>query len=159
MRVSGIASVLTATQNPVILLLMAALLALLLSSCTGEEPPLPVEFPQSMKGYELYSWRSGEEWHFTLITGSNRLKTIAELTSRENVVEDDWVKITVARVPDLKATLDRLPAGARVTWWGERDLPSGSLIARARLELPPRPLVEEVRSRCSELGIGLEVSR
>jgi hypothetical protein len=159
MRVRGIASVPTAYQNPVILLLMAALLALLLSSCIDEEPALPVEFPQSMKGYELYSWRSGKEWYFTLITGSNRLKTIAELTSRENVVEDDWVKITVARVPDLKATLDRLPAGAHVTWWGERDLPSGSLISRARLELPPRPLVEEVRSHCSELGIGLEVSR
>lgn len=146
-------------QIPNMLLLTATLLVLLLSNCTGEEPLPHVPLPQSMKGYELYSWQSGKAWRFTLITGTNRLKTLAEITSRENVVEDGWVKITVEGVSDLKATLDRLPSGAHVTWWGERDLSSGSVIPRARLELPPSQLVQEIGSHCAELGIQLEVSR
>ncbi|MEK0337566.1 MAG: hypothetical protein QQN41_09055, partial [Nitrosopumilus sp.] len=42
--------------------------------------------PKSMKGYELYSFpvQSEEEWYFTLITGTNRLKTFPEITSDEN---------------------------------------------------------------------------
>jgi hypothetical protein len=145
------------------LLLTATLLVLFLSGCTGEEPLQPVSLPQSlprsMKGYELYSWKSGRAWRFTLITGTNRLKTLAEITSPESVVEDDWVKITVEGVSELKAVLDRLPSDAQVVWSGDRDLPSGSLIRPARLELPPGPLIEEIRSHSTELGIQLNVSR
>jgi hypothetical protein len=148
-----------AYQIPNTLLLTATLLVLFLSSCTGEDPLSTVPLPQSMKGYELYSWQSGKAWRFTLITGTNHLKTLAEITSRDNVVEGDWVKITVEGVPDLKATLDRLPSGAQVVWWGARDLPPGSVTPRARLKLPPGQSVQEIRSHCAQLGIQLEVSR
>lgn len=150
-------------QDSNTLLLTATLLVLFLSGCTGGEPlptaSLPQSLPQSMKGYELYSWESGKVWRFTLITGTNRLKTLTEITSPESVVEDDLVKITVEGVPELKAALDRLPSGAQVVWRRGRDLPSGSLIPPARLEFPPGYIVEEVQSYCSKLGIELEVSR
>jgi hypothetical protein len=112
-----------------------------------------------MKGYELYSWKSGRGWRFTLITGTNRLKTLAEVTSPESIVEGDWVKITVEGVPELKAILDRLPSGTHVGWWKKRDLLPGSLIPPARLALPPSPLVEEIRSHSTALGIQLNVSQ
>jgi hypothetical protein len=32
--------------------------------------------PQSMKGWELYSWPVDGEWHYTLAVGTNRGKTI-----------------------------------------------------------------------------------
>jgi hypothetical protein len=32
--------------------------------------------PRSFKGYELYSWEEEGQWHFTLITGTDRTKTI-----------------------------------------------------------------------------------
>lgn len=148
-------------QSPTVLLLTATLLLLLLSSCTGEEAlpsvSLSQSLPQSMKGYELYSWKSGKVWRFTLITGTNRLKTLAEITSPESVVEDDLVKITVEGVSELKAALDRLTSDAQVVWWGEPDLSPDSLIPLARLELPPRSMVEEIQSHCSVLGIQLEV--
>jgi hypothetical protein len=90
-------------SNP--LLLMATLFVLVLSGCAETEPlppvSLPQSLPQSMKGYELYSWKSGGTWCFTLITGTNRLKTPAEIASRESTIEDDWVKITVEGVPNL----------------------------------------------------------
>ena len=30
------------------------------------------QLPHSMKGYELYLWQDNGQWHFTLITGTNR---------------------------------------------------------------------------------------
>jgi hypothetical protein len=35
--------------------------------------------PGSMKGYELYSWQDKDGWHFTLITGTDRSKTLEEI--------------------------------------------------------------------------------
>ena len=148
----------TGSANRTIVLLTASLLLLLLSGCADEEPLSPAPFPPSMKGYELYSWKAGRELRFTLITGTNRLKTMAELTSRDNSVEDDWVKVTVRSVSALKDALDLLPSGTHVVWWGARDLPCGSILSRTTLELPPGPLVDEVKARSSELGISLEIS-
>jgi hypothetical protein len=111
-----------------------------------------------MKGYELYSWKAGREWRFTLITGTNRLKTVAELTSRDNIVEDDWVKVTVRSVSTLKDALDLLPSGTHVLWRGAPDLPSGSVLSRRTLELPPASLVDEIKAHSSELGISLGIS-
>jgi hypothetical protein len=145
------------------LLLVSALLVLFSSGCTDEGPLPPVSLPQSlprsMKGYELYSWKSGRAWRFTLVTGTNRLKTLAEITSPESVVEDHVCKITVEGVPALKEALDRLPSGEQVSWWEKRDLPSDSLLPRARLKLPPRSLVRDVQSHCSERDIELTVAR
>ena len=39
--------------------------------------------PHSMKGYELYSWKSRGEWLFSLLIGTNRLKTFREVSSRK----------------------------------------------------------------------------
>ncbi len=76
------------------LLLTAMLLVLLLSGCTEEEPlpplSLPQSLPRSMKGYELYSWKSGTAWRFTLITGTTRLTTLAELASPASIPPPTW---------------------------------------------------------------------
>ena len=148
-------------------LLAAILLALLLTSCTARPTatpvPLPDSLPASMKGYELYSWRSGEAWHFTLITGTNRQKTVAEVTSAEvtsaeQVLRDDWVKVTLEGVPALKDALARLPPGTEVIWTGTPGLPRGSLVVWARLALPPTAVVDEIRSHCAALDVKLYLS-
>jgi hypothetical protein len=112
-----------------------------------------------MKGYELYSWKSGRTWRFTLITGTNRLKTPAEITSPESFVRGEWVKATVEGVPALKEALDRLPPGTHVGWRRARDLLADSPAPWGRLKLPPRSVVQEVRSYASDRGIELSVVR
>ena len=68
------------------------IITLLLSACS-RSPELTISpsgtLPHSMKGYELYSWQVGDDWHFTLITGTNRLKTLEEITLGEDVVTPD----------------------------------------------------------------------
>jgi hypothetical protein len=63
-----------------------------------------------MKVYELYSWEEVSQWHFTLITGTNRTKTMEEITSKEDYVsESGWVNIHVICVDAIKDVLTRLP--------------------------------------------------
>jgi hypothetical protein len=111
-----------------------------------------------MKGYELYSWRSGKGWRYTLITGSNRLKTIAEVTSGESRIDGEWVKITVEGVPELMAVLDLLPKETPVSWTA-RDLLPGSFNPWVRFARPPESTMEAVRLYCAQQQLHLEVAR
>ena len=42
--------------------------------------------PHSFKGYELYSWQQDNQWNYTLITGTNRDKTVEEIITGNNTV-------------------------------------------------------------------------
>ena len=162
-------------RNPVqgwkVLLSVAWLV--LLCSCASEKvdlqptasPPDSVAtqssaamLPRSSKEYELYSWKSGATWTFALITGTNRLKTLAEITAPENV-EGDWVKITAVGVPELKAVLGRLPSGTQIFWHTARHLGSDALKSEPKLRRPPGRVIREVRATCEELGLDLQLSR
>lgn len=122
------------------------------------ESPLAGEFsitplPPSFKGYELYSWQDGGDWYFTLITGTNRTKTIAEITSQVNVIGDDgWLKITVLGIDELLALLERLPPSEHVFWLDGRriDEPGG-------LIFPQNGDVDLVRQHSQRIGIELEL--
>jgi hypothetical protein len=73
------------------------------------------KLPRSFKGYELYSWLEDGQWHFTLISGTNRTKTIEEITSKEDFIsETGWVKIHSVGVDAIKDVLSRLPQNESV---------------------------------------------
>jgi hypothetical protein len=97
--------------------------------------------PHSMKGYELYSWKSRGEWYFSLLIGTNRLKTFSEVSSP---------KIRVRGVRALKARLNQLAASEELTW-------SAGLVSRT--VLPPEQIVDEVKRYCERRGIVLRVNR
>ena len=133
--------------------------------CTASQSrPAPTAWdsplPHSGKGYELYSWpaEQGDTWHFTLITGTNRLKTYEEIVSAEDIVSDSgWVKLSVTGTEGLKALLGQLPAGESVTWnsggWLEQmGVPSGSI------RLPDKKVIDEIESYCRQLGIELSIA-
>lgn len=120
----------------------------------GVETPLP----RSMKGYELYSWQVENEWYFTLITGTNRLKSHEEITSDEDVVSDDgWVKITVRGVDSLKAALRRLPKGEKAFWIGEKWLEQVGQTEMGGLAFPSQEVIDDIEAYCDELGLRLNV--
>ncbi len=109
--------------------------------------------PHSMKGYELYSWKVDDEWHFTLITGTNRLKTVEEITTGEGVIDTEgWVRISVTGVDAIKGTLACLPVGEQVFWVG------GWYLYFDILTLPPQEIIDEVQAYCQGLGLSLSVS-
>jgi len=131
-------------------------ITLMLGACSSFPEVTPGQssaFPHSMKGYELYSWQEKDEWHFTLITGTNRLKTLEEITTGESFIDSEgWVKISVTGVATLKNALVRLPAGEQIFWVGARNL------SFDKLTLPPQAIIDDIQARCQNLGLDLWVT-
>src|SRR2546423_13671839 len=97
--------------------------------------------PRSMKGYELYSWKSRGEWYFSLLIGTNRLKTFGEVSSP---------KTRVRGVRALKARLNQLAASEELAW-------SARLVSRT--VLPPEQIVDEVKRYCERRGVVMRIKR
>jgi len=115
---------------------------------------IPSTLPDSVKGYELYSWQTGEDWVYTLIAGTNRSKSFAEITSKGNLLEDGFIKITVTQLEDLKTLLGRLPAGTEVFWSGI-DLTGQVKEGTVYFSYPPKETLDEMIKWAEELDIQL----
>jgi len=100
------------------------------SATTGDK------LPHSMKGYELYSSPEDSQWHFTLITGTNRNKMLEEIISNVNIVsENGWVQIHVVGVEAIETVLSRLPQNEYIFWLaGMREQPPQGSV---NIMLPP----------------------
>jgi hypothetical protein len=113
------------------------------------------ELPSSMKGYELYSWQQDGQWNFTLITGTNRIKYPEEIISGEDIIsETGWIKISVSSVEEIETVLSKLPGNEEV-FWSEGLMSSAGVSV---MELPPEPIVSEIKEFAAGIGLNLAVS-
>jgi hypothetical protein len=116
---------------------------------------LPEQFPHSMKGYELFSWQVDGEWYFTLITGTNRMKSFEEIITPGNTVSDDgFIKVSARGIDQLQIMFALLPSGEDVVWSG-MDLGGQVPTDTIYLTLPSDEMIEEVKAFCTTLGIHL----
>ena len=95
------------------------------------------KLPHSMKGYELYSWETQKGWHFSLLVGTNRLKTYAEATSST---------VRIHGLIALKKKLSQLPAGEEVFWASGRF---------RQMSRPPKQITDDLYSYAARIGIKL----
>lgn len=109
--------------------------------------------PKSMKGYELYSWQENDDWHYTVITGTNRNKTIEEISSDEDYIsETGWINIHCTGEAAIKAILEKIPSGEFISW------NNGSFVSDGfNLMLPPLDIVENIKNLTKALGLNLNV--
>jgi hypothetical protein len=100
--------------------------------------------PPSGKGYELYSWLQEGEWHFTLIRGTNRGKTLDEIVNSENSLsEAGLVKISVIGVEDIKEVLSKVTVETSVTWM--KEIRASSAETKIQIQLPPIEIRDSIR--------------
>ena len=129
------------------------------AGCSEAPPTADISaslLPSSFKGYELYSWSVGDDWYFTLITGTNRNKTLAEITSQESIFEQDGrVKITVLGIHELLLVLDRLPSSEQIFWLDGKRLDVSEDISK--IVIPPGDVVDQVLKHSSQRGLELEI--
>jgi hypothetical protein len=151
-------------MRSILLAIIVFVASFILSGCTSAEDisqspgKMETSLPHSVKGYELYSWQVENEWHFTLITGTNRLKSYEEITSSEDVIsDDDWTKVTVKGVDAIKAALGRLPEGEEVFWIGEKWLGQMGQTEMGNLSLPSQEIIDGIEAHCDQLGVKLRV--
>jgi hypothetical protein len=120
--------------------LMLVVLAALLWSCsTDGETPNPTH-ALSIKGYELYSWFGGPDWHFALVVGTARVKTFDEISAPD---------VRIVGMQALKDALLLLSKGEQVVWSAE-NVPGTTL--------PPVKTVEEVLTFCEGIDVWLKVA-
>jgi hypothetical protein len=107
-------------------------------------------FEGSMKGYELYGWKAKGKWHYSLLVGTNRLKTYEEITSNPAIRIGDTA---------LKAELKKLPKGQEVFWMS--DAPSSLKKPKPGqhidIKLPSRKRIKSIKAYCNRLGIKLKL--
>jgi hypothetical protein len=88
--------------------------------------------PAATKGYELYARDESGALAFTLITGTNRLKTVAEIVAPSADVEDgEWVVLRGDGLEALERVLARVPAGTSVVLGNLEGLPALSASGRS----------------------------
>jgi hypothetical protein len=142
-------------KNKMILLVGLVLLVIGLGACShAPEQPLP----KSMKGYELYSWQDAGQWHFTLITGTNRTKTMGEIvTGERGVTTDGWVNLTAVGVDAVKDMLSRIPAGEWVSWTTGSFLDEPEELS-IKLEEPPQDIIDTIKAYTEKHGLNFQVN-
>lgn len=64
----------------------------------------------SVKGWELYTWQSGDSWKYSLMPGTNRIKSSEEILANP---------IAVVEREQIKLVLRQLPGGEEISWYGE----------------------------------------
>jgi len=135
-------------------LLAFCVLAFGLMGC-GRTPDNPL--PQAMKGYELYSWQEKDGWHFTLITGTNRIKTLEEIISGSgNLAENGLVLLHAVGMHEVKDLLARIPSGESV-FWSDGHFVTGQQNAAVELSLPPEDTISDIRDFMDGRGVNFSV--
>lgn len=118
--------------------------AIVLSICIAAfgQAPKP-----EMKGYELYSWKENGKWHYLLLPGTNRTKSLEEITKNNAVKIGDTA---------LKEMFKQLAEGEQVFWMS--DGPKGASVPAGEsssMTLPSRKRIESLIAYCNKLGIRL----
>jgi hypothetical protein len=114
------------------------------------------ELPHSMKGYEIYSWLEDNQWHFTLITGTNRNKSLEEIISYANIVSaDEWVRIQVIGEDAIENTISKLPQGEFVFWLG--GMRDDTQEINFDIQLPPAEIVDSIKKYADQGGLDFQV--
>ena len=91
--------------------------------------------PTLFKGYELYVWDEASQLRFMLISGTNRLKTLEELSVESAAIDTGpWVQVSGRGLPALRGVLARLPDDAHLRIHDFAQLPALSAESRARVE-------------------------
>jgi hypothetical protein len=111
--------------------------------------------PHSMKGYELYSWQEGEVWHFTLVTGTNRNKTLEEITSTINMVKG-WVNVHTIGSEALKSVLNKLPEGEFVFWSSGMGV-TDTYQDQINLAFPDESIIDNIRDYAKGCSLDLNI--
>jgi hypothetical protein len=115
---------------------------------TGSGKLDTLSFSHSMKGWELYSWPNGNDWNYSILIGTNRLKSYNEVTAN---------KIVIVGKDSLKMLLVKIPIKDEILWVGKGWLESAWHDNYGNLSLPDTNTIDEIKNYCSRKELELVV--
>ena len=108
-----------------------------------------INFSHSMKGWELYSFHMSSNWKYSLLIGTNAIKTYDQVTQN---------RISVIGQDSLKVLLSKLPVNEEVTWIGSNWLGMHwQASAAGNFALPSRAIQIDIKEFCDNHGIQLTI--
>ena len=111
--------------------------------------PDTINFPHSMKGWELYSWPNGNDWNYSILMGTNRTKSYLEVTTNQ---------LVVCGKDSLKMLLDKFTAGEYLFWVGKGWLGNSWSDNFGNLSLPDQATKLEIENYCMQRKIVLSIA-
>ncbi|MBC8005545.1 MAG: hypothetical protein H7X84_08715, partial [Verrucomicrobia bacterium] len=111
---------------------------LLISENTGATS----SFIHLMKGWELYSWANGDDWNYSILPGTNRVKSYKEVIAN---------KTTVVGKDSLKLLLDKFPTNEYISWIVRVQGDGGNLA------LPDQATMDEIKNYAAQKELKLTI--
>jgi hypothetical protein len=143
----------------IVFLMIATIPNLRSNSYQEQNSASPNSVPVGGKGYyELYSWQRQGIWIFTLISGTNRSKSVSEITTRSDIVSEDFVKLRASTIEELTILLSRLRKEAFISWSGVAFRTAYPSAEGNPFAFPPRAIVNSIVDHCKQLNIRLSVT-
>ena len=109
----------------------------------------------SMKGWELYSWPEANTWRFSFLTGTNRLKSLSEVTSSNG----PEVLIRVAGIDSARMVLNKFPQGESIMLIGQGWLQTVWQGQYGNLQLPPQTIIDQLNSFATQKSLTFTVAK
>lgn len=139
-----------------ILLVVSLLIALgAFWGCSEETNPVgdnkkldTLSISPSMKGWELYSWPEDGGWNYSVLIGTNRVKTYQEVVENE---------LTVMGKDSLKMLLNKFPANETIMWLGSEWLTNSWSGSHEDLSLPETAIINDIKAYCTQKQLELIV--
>lgn len=107
-----------------------------------------ISFQHSMKGWEMYSWQKDLDWNYSVLAGTNRLKTLDEVTNN---------KIIVKGKDALKKLLGKMPEKEEIFWVGKGWAGISWTNSSLNLALPDIQTVNEIKDFCIQKKLVLNI--
>ena len=140
------------------MVLFVVVVFLLSTSCIREKEQIQAPTSQfdsnsftishSMKGWELYSWPDGTGWKYSILIGTNRVKTYKEVTTNE---------IQVTGEDSLKKILDKFPKNEMISWFGSNWLKQTWNDDPQNISLPPEQITRIIQRFCDQKELQLQI--
>lgn len=140
------------------ILISTVLCPIILTGCSTDNTPIQgpndeinisnLEFVNSEKGWELYSWFDGKAWNYSILQGTNRFKSLDEV--KGNKVQD-------ISEEKLMAVLKKFPEGDTLTWIGPMWLAAWQT-TYGNLNLPPQEIIDKIKQFCEKINLNLQVT-
>jgi hypothetical protein len=102
----------------------------------------------SMKGWELYSWTNGNDFNYSLLPGTNRLKSYNEIIGN---------KLIVFGKDSLIMLLDKLPANENIFLIGKNCLLWIQGENNYNFSLPGKNTINDIKAFCNQKGLTIDV--
>ena len=107
-----------------------------------------VKIPHSIKGWELYSWPYGKSWNFSVLAGTNRVKSFEEVTKNKLIVSGTY---------SLKMLLDKFPENEEISWIGKEWLGRCWSTNSFNLSLPDVITINVIKAYCIQEKLNLSI--